>query len=351
MNKLWMACAFMLLTVNVYADNYLIVTDKRYEKKVISKYVFTVFKKARHHVVSLKKNIKYGDLPEIVKNNLRKVRLSDVRSYRVNTVLKNYDPTVKQIIDQVSSQNIERIVDHLNTYKTRKMSRQGNQDAGQWIKTEFISLGLATEEHCFKRGVCNIIGKRHGDATLKTIIVIGHFDTVGRSNAGADDNGSGTAGVIEIARVLSTSSRNINPILFIASNGEERGLLGSKAHVKKLKSQRTISNIGHVYNMDMIGYNTGDLVDIGVDNEFEYFAQNVAQIFKTYTNLNPRVNTPAWGSDHVSYSRAMVPALMTIEDTGNLNPCYHRSCDTSDKVDFEYAREIVRGNLASILTI
>lgn len=116
--------------------------------------------------------------------------------------------------------------------------------------TRFESYGFAVERHKYATGV-NVIGVKQGttDAT-KRVVVGGHYDSV-PDCPGADDNASAVAGVLEIARVLSSVSYP-KTLVVACWDEEEKGLIGSKAHAKRAKDAK--EEIEAVFDLEMIAY-------------------------------------------------------------------------------------------------
>jgi hypothetical protein len=117
-----------------------------------------------------------------------------------------------------------------------------------------------------RRTTANVVGILRGtDPAAGVIVLGGHYDHLGLGNEsslapsqigqihnGADDNASGTAGVVELARVFSQSERVRRTLVFVAFSGEEVGLLGSQYFVEK-SPPFPLETIQAMLNMDMIG--------------------------------------------------------------------------------------------------
>lgn len=193
------------------------------------------------------------------------------------------------------------------------------------------------------------------------ILITAHLDSVAqgvrssRVAPGADDNASGSAGVLEAARVLSQYKFK-RSIYFVLFTGEEQGLVGSRAYASRLK--REGANILGVFNMDMIGYDSDDngVFEIQAPNEDSL---QLAQLLIVAINhyglaLAPDVpdQAPPY-SDHVSFSRQGYPAVLLIEDTElgeteDFNPYYHTTADTLEAINLPYARRIVQAIVGTV---
>ncbi len=211
------------------------------------------------------------------------------------------------------------------------------------IRDTFTSFGLDTYLHPFTysgQTYYNVVGVHEGTVTPSVQYIIGaHYDSV--DNPGADDNGSGTAGVMEIARIASQYDFE-STIIFIAFDREEQGLIGSDAY----SWEHRTDDIRGMVSLDMIAYNTGamtcDIYGRSSSNNVKFGMQ---QAIATYSGgLTAIVNAELDGSDHAPFEWRGKPACLLIEDWGN--PCYHRACDsvdTSNYIDYDYAAMMLRG--------
>jgi Zn-dependent M28 family amino/carboxypeptidase len=193
------------------------------------------------------------------------------------------------------------------------------------------------------------VADQRGSGQAGVLLVIAHIDSVGKDFAGADDNGSGTASLLEMARVLSKESLR-HDLRFFVTNGEESGLLGAKHYAQLLSSSGEIRQLKLAINMDMVGYNSNGIVELETNAPYEGLANEVAQLVHAHTTLKPKITLGAWGSDHVPFLEKNVPTLLTIEDWSTKTPCYHASCDKPDTLNYEYAAEITKLNVATILS-
>ena len=173
------------------------------------------------------------------------------------------------------------------------------------------------------------------------------MDSVGFENAGADDNASGSAGVLEMAKVLSGYKAD-HDLIFVTANGEENGITGGYACVKKLKTTGELARLAWAINMDMIAWNRDGIIEIETNKEFSAHADWVGAQARLYTKLQPHIAMPAWGSDHVPFLEAGIPTYLSIEHWDDHTPCYHQACDKLESLSWNYASDIVRLNLAVI---
>jgi hypothetical protein len=195
----------------------------------------------------------------------------------------------------------------------------------------------------------NVVGvlEGRGPHADETIVVGGHYDHLGMGGLGslafgtraihngADDNASGTATVIELARRL--AARPDPPprrVVFMLFSGEERGLLGSAHYVNQplFPLDKTVAML----NFDMVGrYEDDKGLTIYGGGTSEGFGPLVEGLAKSL-GLNPKlargVNDGFSDSDHSSFYRKDIPILFFFTGT---HPDYHRPSDDSDRINYE----------------
>ena len=199
----------------------------------------------------------------------------------------------------------------------------------------------------------NIVADKPGTgADPRLVVATAHLDSVNLSGGpaavapGADDNGSGTAGVVEIGRVLGGLSfdHDLRLVLF---GGEEQGLHGSQQYVAAL-NQADRSRLDAVINMDMIA--TLNVPELTVLLEVAAVSQQLMDDLRDaahdYTSLIVQTSLNPFASDHVPFINAGLPALLTIEGADTANTNIHTANDTLDKIHQALAVEIMRMNIA-----
>ena len=229
-----------------------------------------------------------------------------------------------------------------------------------------VNLKIVNSER--KRGVSqNVIGWIEGsDPALKneTIVFSAHYDHDGHAlngiYAGADDNGSGTVGVIELARAFASSkAKPKRSLLFAVFAAEERGLLGSYHYVAH--PLRPLEGTRAVINFDMIGRNeqqsdqTRGLIEIAADtsNEMNLVGANYSPDYRAAVeHANGQVGlrlSYKWDeeaalnvffrSDQYPFALKGIPAMWWF--TG-FHPDYHQITDTADRINYAKMAKILR---------
>jgi hypothetical protein len=197
----------------------------------------------------------------------------------------------------------------------------------------------------------NVVGFMRGnDPELadEVIIISAHYDHVGeRENGdiynGADDNGSGTTGLLALAEALKAGGPWPRSILLIWVSGEEKGLLGSRAWTENPwlpEGCRPILDL----NIDMIGRNAPDKLLITPTSKMKQYNGLV----RVAERAAPLEGFPELGSaddywsrsDHANFSRNLgIPVAFLFSD---VHEDYHRPTDTPDKIDVDKIRRVVR---------
>lgn len=352
--KTIMLLALAALSCAVYATPFQIITDKQSEINEIEALSYNLEKKGRIHAVEISDR-NFNKLSPSTQKALRPIDLKQLKNYNFSLpkgTRLNGDTAV--MVEKIKTENLYSIIEHLSTYKSRYVGSQGNKDSVEWVLERFKSYGLETKKECYRAGwyqyeACNAIGvKKATNPNAKTIVVMAHLDTVGKAFAGAEDNGSGVAAVLELARIMRDIPTNMN-IEFVAVNAEEIGIVGSNKYVSKIASDGRTDEIHLALTMDVIGYNTDNIYNVETSEAYQEQANRLATYGKLYSTREIIINLSPWGSDHMSFINNGLPGLLSAQDWANHNPCYHKVCDTIDKIDFEYLRDIAKANLAYLL--
>jgi hypothetical protein len=181
------------------------------------------------------------------------------------------DPTVAAMLEEITADSLLADVDHLVAFGTRRWDEPGGRKAEEWIGSFLASLPLDDVFlQDFNGGSDNVFGVLHGRLRPERAHVIGaHYDSVNSAGPtapapGADDNASGTAAVLEAARVMSTSGkRPAETIIFAFFSAEEAMVVGSRAFVSTLSSRPW--KVIDMINLDVIGYvKPGTVPDLSV---------------------------------------------------------------------------------------
>jgi Zn-dependent M28 family amino/carboxypeptidase len=181
--------------------------------------------------------------------------------------------------------------------------------------------------------VISIIRGRDAELRDEVIVIGAHRDHFGRQGgllfAGADDNASGTAIVLEVARVFaSAAAAPKRSIVLVSFSGEEQGLLGSKLYVTQpiMPLRSTLAMI----NVDHAAVGNGRLT-VGVTGLDKSAAQRAGH----RAGLADRIDIFGFfpGGDHVPFKEAGVPTVTVV--SGGVHPHFHQPTDTAETVNPE----------------
>ncbi len=224
-----------------------------------------------------------------------------------------------------------------------------------------VRVRLRTDVQRERRVVKNVLGYLPAGASSNPanpsnndeLLVIGaHYDHLGfggrhstargggekRIHNGADDNASGTAGILELARVLAGEREDLNRgVLFAAFAGEELGLLGSRYHTRHptYPLERTVAML----NLDMIGRLREGKLYVGGVGTSPVFQSKLDEL-GTEEDLALSFNFSGYGSsDHTSFTMEGVPSLFFF--TG-LHRDYHKPSDDWDDINASGAERVLR---------
>ena len=236
----------------------------------------------------------------------------------------------------------------------RKIEKTNNL-AADYIKERFKTLNLDVIDQKYSSEGRNIIARQSGsDKADSCIMICAHYDSV--TDFCADDNASGTAAVLEAARIFSDSCFRYS-IIYALWDQEELGLIGSYYFTSVMDSLDI--RIKSVINIDMIGYDSND------DDVFDIHINNGAgtaiikdELLKTITEydleLNPQIQNPGTGgSDHTPFWKKGIGAVLIIESyfSGDFNAYYHSKNDRIDKFNIPYFHELAKLGIVTLAAL
>ncbi|KAF5316220.1 hypothetical protein D9619_006643 [Psilocybe cf. subviscida] len=270
---------------------------------------------------------------------------------------------VKALLAQISLSTMQGYLNSLTAYNNRYHTSSTGQAASVWIKdtmaavaAKYPTSGASVALYAHSWTQSSIIAKIPGTNSTGPITILGgHMDSIngsGGSSArapGADDDGSGSANLMEAFRVLVTSGfKPTNPVEFHWYAGEEAGLKGSGAIATAYKNAK--KPVRAMLQLDMTAYvKPGTSPVIGLMPDYTTAGLNTftGALIDTYTST-PWVTTSKCGyacSDHASWYNAGYPTTLPFESTfANQNPNIHKTADTTSVSGFswEHSLEYVR---------
>jgi uncharacterized repeat protein (TIGR02543 family) len=295
---------------------------------------------------------------------------------KVQSLAVTYNATIAQMIDQATQSTVQTYINNLTGENpvniggsdytiTTRYTGSGTplEKATQYLYEFMQGLGLTVSYYDWSASGYtgrNVIGELTGTTQPDEIILItAHLDNMPSSGLapGADDNGSGSVGVMVSAERLSQHQFN-RTVRFVFFTGEEQWLLGSTAYSNWVYQNGDI--IVAVYNMDMLGYDavggpvlqlhTRYTSDPGYPGDLA-IANTFVDVVNTYSlddDLTPVIDADNENrSDHSSFWNNGYPAILGIEDMADMTPYYHTSSDTASTLNMTYFTNFVKATVGT----
>jgi Zn-dependent M28 family amino/carboxypeptidase len=251
-------------------------------------------------------------------------------------------------------------------------SYRGLEEVGVTIEQTLRGLGYAVTSDPFQwegKVYQNLVAERPPQES-PVFIVGAHYDAVPNS-PGADDNASGIAVLLEVARVFQ-SHPVARKVRFVAFTLEESGMMGSSHYVEGL--QRAGENLLGMISLEMVGFTSpkqsypvglapfypaeGNFIGIGANGRSRSLMKRFVKGMRHVSGLHVETITlPGNGSlipairlsDHAPFWDAGYPALLVTETAFYRNPHYHLETDTIDTLDFCFLSSVTQGVVQGIL--
>lgn len=299
-----------------------------------------------------------------------------INNLQIETPIPQEDPKTtniesKKIQNNTPQVSSERLFTNLKNLSFQRFTVSERRRSRNYIINELKKLGWEPSLERFENGVNVFAEKRGTDSEAGAILLAAHYDTVFKS-PGADDNASGIAVLLEIARIFSSRStpRTLQLAFF---DKEEAGLLGSRAFVA---NTARLKKLRGVIVMDMVGYAcytpgcqktpsgfpitptsdkgdflavVGDTEHLPLINAFQKVANSkhsskLPPIFTLPVPLKGVLTPDVLRSDHAPFWLQGIGALL-VTDTANLRSSYyHQPSDTLANIDsyfFKGAAQLV----------
>lgn len=273
-------------------------------------------------------------------------------SNSLTTKLISQDSSIQNTIKQINPDSIKSYMLKLQGFKSRFAYAPDRDTVKNWIVDKFREFGysnITIDSFYNNNAWCkNIMLEYPGTAETSDFVVIGaHYDSY-RNSPGADDNASGTAAVLELARVVKTSElKPFRKIKFIAFAAEESGLLGSYNIAKAYKESG--QNVYLMINLDMIANSsdTNKFVYIHSYEGFESYQYEAKNITDKFTSLISVLNYDPGRSDSYSFYKYGFPAIYFEEYEPQFR--FHSQIDSVSYCNPNYTAQVSQAALAVLL--
>ncbi|MDZ4122177.1 MAG: M28 family metallopeptidase, partial [Candidatus Cloacimonadaceae bacterium] len=294
---------------------------------------------------------------------LRMVPVKLFPEYRTVYPVEERNPVISGLVNQVNPDSVIWFIQSLENFQTRFCLADNRLAVSEWIRDQFYRFGITDVGlHVFDMNgylqynvVATIPGTENPD---KYIVVGGHHDSIVYPGdplifaPGADDNATGTAAALEMARVM--KSQNYQPrnsIRFITFAAEEAGLYGSWAYASEaaLAQQDIILMINH----DMIGTSnqTPDVWQVKISPYSGYvdYTLKAMQLTEQYTSLTPTLaDMNSSNSDSFCFWLNDYP--VTYFKEFDFSPYYHSTQDLTIHVNADFCAEVIKASTAVAVT-
>jgi aminopeptidase YwaD len=251
-------------------------------------------------------------------NNMKRILLSLIAGL-LFTATQGQNAQVQLMLNQVSGDTIWSYIATLSDME--RYAPADDPEAPDFLKAYFEQLGYDTVyfQKFNNSWMPNVVAEKTGTLYPDSIYILGgHFDTWALNAPGADDNASGTAGVMETARLIADADFD-KTIRLLCFSGEEEGLFGSKAYAQYCVDQNEI--IAAMINLDMISHSetgTEDPVIWVSSNSFSnWMFEDMKQFLLDYSidaGWADGFSSPyAYSSDHASFWAKGIPAIFLID--------------------------------------
>jgi Zn-dependent M28 family amino/carboxypeptidase len=272
-----------------------------------------------------------------------------------------YYPSIDSLLSLVSQDSLYTWTLRLQNFRTRYSYIDSIYRARDWLFNKFASFGIDSiwlHHYYWDSDQYNVVATVVGTVKPDKLIVVGgHYDSVVYGSGtnpytwapGADDNGTGTVATLEMARIIAQNPLPVT-VMFVPFAQEEQGLIGSDYFASYLSGQGV--DLPLMINADMIAHNIGThkAVKIYAASSAMEFVNIMINMANTYTNLTASYSGQSSGSDHYSFYQQGYDAVFSSEGDFFTNG-WHKNYDIVDSLSFGYMKEVVKMDLATLITV
>lgn len=261
------------------------------------------------------------------------------------------------LVNQVSADQLESKLTSFANFGEKQLGSPEASNAFNWLVDLYESWGYTSiEQHevnAWGESGYNLIVTKTGTVYPDTYIIIdGHYDTI--NGPGANDNGSGTAIILEMARILKDIPTEYS-IKFIHFTAEEWGLIGSTQYVEDIVLPENL-DIRLVLNIDQVGGVAGETNNTitceqdesqpnGNNSQSAQFTNQLMNCVELYSDLETNL-AEAYGSDYVPFQEEGFVVTGLYEY--NESPYPHTSEDTLGNLDFGFIHQVAKATMGAL---
>jgi hypothetical protein len=306
---------------------------------------------------------------------IKPVTESHVLIEKVKPTRMSRESRIDKVIAKLNESRYERIFTNVVEKTPSRYACSPKIDISlAYIKSYFQNLGLQTKlmeftndcsaGPCKKEKGYNVIAIKRGTVRPNQFVLVGaHYDSINEDAVcgkapGANDNGSGAAGVMELAKAFSGFKTEAS-IVFVAFGGEEEGLFGSTKLAKSMVSSKPFANLKasnmiSFINLDMISYYDswyGVIIEGSKATAPQRAAvKTLSNLVSTYTDLDVEISYEYADADHEPFLDRKMPGALLIEMDWGEYPGYHSAEDIMEYQDIPFAMEVLQATAAMMAT-
>jgi hypothetical protein len=271
-----------------------------------------------------------------------------------------YAPIAADVRQAVVDASIERVYGYekaLFDFDSKHVTQPGNRLAAAYLFDAYRSFGYAPDYQPFEYRIrngptgqtSNVVATLKGTVNPELVYVVSsHYDSVA-TGPGADDNSSGTAALLETARLLASRPQPAT-IVFASFTGEEAGLLGSREFVRRAIADGR--QVVGALNNDMIGWAN----DLRLDNTIRYSNPGIRDVQHSaaiqFSNLITYDALYYKGTDAAAYYEAYGDIVGGIGSYPVLgNPHYHQPHDVLETMNHQLITEVAKTTVATLMLL
>lgn len=304
------------------------------------------------YLMDLSRRVTLDELKARVRANLEAERALHAKGLRMFAPIAD---RVRRVVAEASVDRVYAYGKALFDFDSKHITQPGNAKAAEYLFNEYASFGYEPEYQTFEARAAlggktaNVLATLPGITNPELVyIVSSHYDSVA-GGPGADDNSSGTAALLEAARILVNHPQPAT-IVFASFTGEEAGLLGSREWVRQAV-QNKVRLVGALNN-DMIGWAN----DQRLDNTIRYSNPGIRDIqHGAATHFTKLITYDAKyyrGTDAAAYYEVWGDIVGGIGSYPVLgNPHYHQVHDVLETVNHQLVTEVAKTTAATLMLL
>ncbi|MFH1195071.1 MAG: M20/M25/M40 family metallo-hydrolase [bacterium] len=348
-------------------DNYYLISDFQEKNRMPAEGLGEVIFESKNFLIAkeLQKNIGYffqNGFSVSPINNIKAVYKSASERIQMFYPMQNTS-LIDEIIDDINPDTVKYFIQSLQDFGTRYLYADNREEVAEWIKNEFERFGFTDVklDSFYFNGTwqMNVVATLPGTANPEKVIVVGgHHDSITylspmSSAPGADDNASGTAAALEIARAFKLNGFQPEAtIKFVTFAAEEAGLHGAFHFAESAFLNGMVIKL--MINHDMISNSTDPLassyVNVNYYSGAEEFRDLAGDCVNNYSDIrSSQGGLNSGGSDSYAFWQYGFPAVYF--DENHFSPYYHSDDDVIGHCNMEYCAEIIKSSAALAITV